>query len=379
MSTTDYGLPTDEQMQLIPSDVVPYSLPYLRDFLDVEANGYVAASTFSGGGGMCLGVKRAGFDVVYASEFVPAARATYAANFGFEPDGRDIRDVPGEAILERVYERTGRSELDYLEGSPPCSSYSTAGKREKGWGEAKHYSDGIHQRTDDLFEQFVRLIDEVRPKVVSAENVPGLALGESRAVLDAILGDLRGLGYRADFAVLESDAYGVATIRERLFIVAVRDDLGVAPPFPDPSRGRRPTIDDVLSVLPDGDPDVEAADIRRFAIGAEYVRLRPGESSERYFSLVRPRGDRPVPTITKTAGSVGAAGVCHPYEPRKFTPRECAVLSSFPIDYELVGTFEQRVERVGRAVPPLLAYAVASSVRDVLDESATPKHGKEDS
>lgn len=373
--TTDYALPEDGQMQLVPSDVVPYPLPYLRDFLDVEPNGYVAASTFSGGGGMCLGVKRAGFDVAYASEFVPSARETYSANFGFEPDGRDIREVRGEEILEAVYAKTGRTELDYLEGSPPCSSYSTAGKREKGWGEAKHYSDGIHQRTDDLFEEFVRLIEEIRPKTISAENVPGLALGESKAVLDAILADLRGLGYRAEFAVLEADAFGVATIRERLFILAVRNDLGVPPVFPTPSRARRPTIDDVLSVLPDGDPDVEEADIRRYAIGEEYRKLRPGESSERYFSLVRPRGDRPVPTITKTAGSVGAAGVCHPYEPRKFTPREAAVLSSFPIDYELVGTFEQRVERVGRAVPPLLAYAVAGAARDALDRARS--HGKE--
>ena len=365
------GLPTDDQLQLVPSDVVAYPLPYLRDFLDVEPNGYVAASTFSGGGGMCLGVKRAGFDVAYASEFVPSARATYSANFVFEPDGRDIREVRGEEILEAVFAKTGRTELDYLEGSPPCSSYSTAGKREKGWGEAKPYSDGIVQRTDDLFEEFVRIIDEVRPKIVSAENVPGLALGSSREVLVAILRDLRALGYRSEFAILEADAFGVATIRERLFIVAVREDLGVLPSFPTASRGRRPTIDDVLSVLPDGDPDVEEADIRKYAIGEEYLRLRPGEGSERYFSLVRPRGDRPVPTITKTAGSIGAAGVCHPHEPRKFTPREAAVLSSFPVDYELVGTFEQRIERIGRAVPPLLAYAVADEVRRLLDTATT--------
>ena len=364
------GLRTDDQLQLVPSDVVPYPLPYLRDFLDVEPNGYVAASTFSGGGGMCLGVKRAGFDVAYASEFVPSARATYAANFGFEPDGRDIREVRGEEILEAVYAKTGRTELDYLEGSPPCSSYSTAGKREKGWGETKVYSDGIKQRTDDLFEEFVRIIDEARPRVVSAENVPGLAIGESRLVLDAILGDLRALGYRSEFAILESDAFHVPTIRERLFIVAVREDLGVAPNFPTPSRGRRPTIDDVLAAYQENDlEDLAKARLDGKAIDDEYRKLRPGGKSERYFSLVRPRGDRPCPTITKEAGNVGAAAVCHPHEPRKFTPRESAVLSSFPVDYELVGTFRQRTERIGRAVPPLLAYAVAKTVREILDRA----------
>ncbi|CAO3439428.1 DNA-cytosine methyltransferase (EC 2.1.1.37) [Azospirillum argentinense] len=117
-------------------------------------NGFTAASTFSGGGSS-LGYRMAGFRVAWASEFIEAARDTYRANAAPYTvlDPRDIRQVKPEDILSAIGMRPG--ELDLFDGSPPCASFSTAGKREKGWGRAKAYSDTV-QRTDDLFFEYIR-------------------------------------------------------------------------------------------------------------------------------------------------------------------------------------------------------------------------------
>ena len=113
----------------------------------VPANGFKAISTFSGCGGSSLGYKMAGYKVLWASEFIPAAQDTYRAN---HPDTildtRDIRQVQAQEILDILKMQVG--ELDLFDGSPPCASFSTAGKREKGWGKVKQYSD-TKQRVDD--------------------------------------------------------------------------------------------------------------------------------------------------------------------------------------------------------------------------------------
>ena len=103
-------------------------------------NGYSAVSTFSGCGGSSLGYKMAGFRVLWASEFIPAAQDTYRANHPATIlDTRDIRNVQASDILDAIGMKPG--ELDLFDGSPPCASFSTAGKREAGWGKVKAYSD----------------------------------------------------------------------------------------------------------------------------------------------------------------------------------------------------------------------------------------------
>jgi DNA (cytosine-5)-methyltransferase 1 len=107
----------------------------------------------------------------------------------------------------------------------------------------------------------------------------------------------------------------------------------------------------------------------RYALGVEYDKLKIGQQSDKYFQLVRPSLDKPIGTITATGGNVGAASVTHPLEKRKFTLKELRALSSFPEDFELTGTYEQRWERIGRSVPPLMMKAIAESVKvNILDK-----------
>src|SRR5262249_48769124 len=126
-------------------------------------------------------------------------------------------------------------EIDVLEGSPPCASFSTAGKRDKGWGRVRPYSD-TRQRTDDLFFEFARLVAGLRPKVFVAENVSGLVKGVAKGYFLQVLPALKaaGGGYRVTAKLLDAQWLGVPQARQRLFFVGVRADLGLEPAFPAP-------------------------------------------------------------------------------------------------------------------------------------------------
>lgn len=391
----------------------PYTIPSMQEVYKARStNGFKMVSTFSGCGGACLGFEMAGFDIVWANEFVEAARDTYRANHpGILLDDRDIRTVTGEDILKAAGLKRG--ELDILEGSPPCASFSTAGSREKAWGKTKKYSD-TEQRADDLFFEYARLVEELQPKVFVAENVSGLVKGKAIGYFREIIRDLRGKGYTVEAQLLDASWLGVPQARQRLFIMGVRNDLverhGVTPTFPKPLPYRY-TIQDVLPsvqrVKVGGKPDnyqapqrpaptitasdgstsptayfsgggfIETQDrvthdpetghkiaLDGYAVEPEWEKLGLGEASKKYFTLVRPALNAPVNTITATGGNVGSAAVTHPLEKRKFTLEEVRLLSSFPADFQLTGTFEQRWERIGRSVPPFMAKAIAQTIRD---------------
>lgn len=121
----------------------PYIVPSMEEIRAKPWNGFNAISTFSGCGGSSTGYRMAGFKILWASEFIDAARESYAANKAPYTilDGRDIRQVKPEDILTAINLKPG--ELDLFDGSPPCASFSTAGKREAGWGKVKKYSDKL--------------------------------------------------------------------------------------------------------------------------------------------------------------------------------------------------------------------------------------------
>ena len=371
-------------------DKPPYRVPSMDEIRAIPWNGFNAVSTFSGCGGSSLGYRMAGFRVLWASEFIDAARETYNANKAPYTlvDGRDIRQVTAEAILAAIKLPAGA--LDLLDGSPPCASFSTAGKREAGWGKIKKYSDKA-QRTDDLFFEFARLLRGIQPKTFVAENVSGLVKGTAKGYFKRILAELKACGYRVTCRVLDAQWLGVPQARQRTIFVGVREDLGIEPAHPKPLPYRysvRDALPWVGKAIEDtggewgaGDitirpaPTIRAGgvghlfveaetDISRYAIGAEWNNIKPGQSSERYFNLAKPHPDRPCPTVTQTAGITSAAGVVHPTERRKFSIAELRRVCAFPDDFILTGTYAQQWERLGRAVPPVMMMHVAATVRD---------------
>ena len=218
------------------SNKPPYRVPSMEEIAAIPWNGYQAVSTFSGCGGSSLGYKMAGFRVLWANEFIPAAQDTYRANHhGTILDTRDIRTVQPADILEAIGMQAG--ELDLFDGSPPCASFSTAGKREAGWGKVKAYSD-TKQRTDDLFFEYTRLVKGVQPKVFVAENVSGLVKGTAKGYFLEILAALKECGYTVSAKLLDAQWLGVPQMRQRVIFVGVRNDLvakyGVKPVHPKP-------------------------------------------------------------------------------------------------------------------------------------------------
>lgn len=343
-----------------------YSIPSMAEIDAVADTGLRIVSTFSGCGGSCLGFRMAGYRTLWASEFIQVAARTYQLNHPDVPvDTRDIRDVSGDDILRGGGLSVG--DVDVFEGSPPCASFSTAGKGAAGWGEVKKYSETT-QRVDDLFDEYVRLVGEIRPRVFVAENVPGLIAGKAKGYYLRVRAALREHGYQVAAAVLDAQWLGVPQVRKRVIIMGVRDDVGQQPRFPKPLPYRYSIADACPWVRPGGVSPFAVEDdasIDRYAIGAEWRKLSPGKQSERFFSLVLPDPRSPSPTITQTGGaSVGAASVVHPYECRKFAIAEVKRLCGFPDDFRLPGTYAQGYERLGRAVPPPMMHAVATTIRD---------------
>ena len=161
------------------TDKPPYRVPTMDEVRAIPWNGLTVASTFSGAGGSCTGYRMAGYRVVWANEFVPAAQDSYLANCSDHCtlDKRDIREVQPGDILKATGLAAG--ELDLFDGSPPCQAFSTAGKRDKGWGEQKTYEHGATQANEQLFDDYIRLLRGLQPKTFVAENVSGLVKGKA--------------------------------------------------------------------------------------------------------------------------------------------------------------------------------------------------------
>lgn len=366
-----------------------YSVPSMAEIRALPKNGLTAVGTFSGSGGSSLGLQMAGFTVPVALEFTPQGAATYRAN---NPSTtvieRDVREVTGEEILELIGLRPG--ELDLFEGSPPCSSFSGAGVRagsqyEDRVGKVKSYSEGISQRTDDLFEEWVRLVATIRPKAVIAENVPEMARpGSAQDYLHMIMHQLKELGYDCNARVYSSLNAGCATMRKRLVLMGVRKDVGSAPIVKLTGSGY--TLRQGLETLPVEIPADEWGEawfdgtgtnaetgepLPRYQIADHWACLLPGQGHDPWlckggpdgkkphlFSLIKADWDKPLYTVTASGAGRGGANVTHPDEPRKFTATELKWLSGFPADYVLTGTPLNRYERIGRAVTPPLYGAL---------------------
>jgi DNA (cytosine-5)-methyltransferase 1 len=377
------------------NDKPPYRVPSMAEIAALPWNGWNVVSTFSGCGGSCLGYRMAGFRVLWASEFVPAAQQAYKANHPNSIlDTRDIRTIQPQEILNATGLNAG--ELDLLDGSPPCACFSTAGKREASWGKVKTYSD-TKQRTDDLFFEYARILRGLQPTVFVAENVSGLVKGTAKGFFKEILRALKDCGYVVEARLLDAQWLGVPQMRQRIIFQGVRKDLGVQPAFPKPLPYRYSVRDALPWILKQGDNGgfgcgamrdtgvpspvigtgpqtgngrfppslVEAdTDISRYAIGAEWEQLKSGEKSEKYLNLIRPDADLPCPTVTQTGSTRSAASVTHPTEKRKFSISELKRICAFPDDFILMGTYAQQWERLGRAVPPVMMCYIASTIRD---------------
>lgn len=166
-------------------------------------------SLFAGIGGFDFGLKKVGGELVFASEIDKFAKKAFKELHGVEPQGDitkiDAKDVPDHDVIAAGF---------------PCQSFSVAGNR-----------GGFDDARGTLFFEVARIADEKKPKVLLLENVKGLVGHDKGKTLDTIVKTLNEIGYRVDFEVLNSKYFGVPQNRERIFIVAIREDLIVNEPW----------------------------------------------------------------------------------------------------------------------------------------------------
>lgn len=312
---------------------------------------FTAVSLFSGMGGGSLGLKMAGFNVVYANEFVPVAADTYEANATIKVDRSDIRKVTGASI--RKFARLNH-EIDLLEASPPCKAFSSTQARKQGrdFGEQVAYSEGIKQRVDDLFFEFCRVLKQLKPRVFIAENVKGLIKAINRGYFVEIHEALTQCGYNVQAVVVDASHFGVPQRRERLIFMGVRNDLyrqGYRHAWPTPSKYET-TVAECL-------PNVQRV-----------------KTTKGYVSA-----DNPSPTITASDHSIGESAnfSCGGFietkdgERRKYTIEELKVISGVPKDFVFPRQpketdkkhFQRSWERLGRIHTPLQVYHIANAIR----------------
>ena len=178
-------------------------------------------SCFSGGGGSTMGYKLAGFDVIGNNEIDKKMNDIYLLNhkpnFNFNCDIKDLLkiDLPNELF-----------NLDILDGSPPCSSFSIAGNREKDWGKEKKFKEGQKKQVlDTLFFDFIDLAKRLQPKLVISENVKGLLIGAAKDYVKKIYKEFEKAGYYTQHYLLKGENLGLPQRRHRVFFISVRKDL----------------------------------------------------------------------------------------------------------------------------------------------------------
>ncbi len=310
-----------------------------------DANAPTVISTFAGCGGSSLGYHMAGFRELLAVEWEQNAADTFRLNFPHVPLYHgDIAKLSVDECLRLAGVKPG--ELTVFDGSPPCQGFSTSGRRE------------IGDARNQLFREYCRLLEGLRPRAFVMENVSGMVKGDFKVVFAEILRALKRCGYRVKARLLNAMFFGVPQSRERMIFVGVREDLGIEPSHP-LGWSEPVTLRAALRGMPPPEPDT---DISRYAIGAEWHRLSVGAKSDKYLSLVRPRLDAPSPTLTKGAGSISLASVVHPTECRKFSSYESASIASFPTAMRWL-SWSSALERIGNSVPPLLMRSIAAHVR----------------
>lgn len=323
-----------------------------------------AIDLFAGAGGLSLGLKSAGWKVEAAVEFDRSALSTHEANFSdVQHIGDDIRNV----CFKKFY------GIDLVAGGPPCQPFSVSGK---GLGSFD---------VRDMVPEFVRVVDQVRPKAFLMENVAGLKAMKFNEYLEERVRELYELGYVVFSRVLTASDYGVAQNRQRLFLVGIRADAQRQMfAYPDQTHGagtskKHVTVRQALKGTPYDTPN------NARVVYCKNPVLRASPFAGMMFNgKGRPLNyDGVAHTIPASAGGnrthiVDPLGVIKEYhselragksprkgeltEVRRLTVRESARLQSFPDNFEFSGRQSSRYSQVGNAVPPRLAQAVAESI-----------------
>lgn len=347
-----------------------HRFPYewtLKDAVFTKDKGTVF-SCFACGGGSTMGYKLAGFDVLGCNEIDSKMMETYITNHN-----------PKYSYLEPIQTFKLRKDLpkelynlDILDGSPPCSSFSMAGNREKDWGKEKKFREGqAEQVLDNLFFDFIDLAKELQPKVVVAENVKGLLLGNAKEYVRKIYREFDQAGYYCQHWLLDASKMGVPQRRERVFFICLRKDL--AKPFMEQV--------DMFTILPKLKLEFDEAQIP-FNELADYDGEPISEYAKRAWDA-RKEGDANIAVskarvegmkvsdmntfyvyddkVCQTLTAKGRHGSLLFSKPIRLSKSEFCNIGSYPQDYNFTNN-NQWGYLIGMSVPPVMTAQIATEI-----------------
>lgn len=340
-----------------------------------------AIDLFAGAGGATQGLRDAGYDVAAAVEIDPTAATTWALNHPGVLLEADVRKVSGGLLLDAAGVRRG--ELDLLKACPPCQGFSTL-----------RGTSVPDPRQNDLVLDTLRLVDEILPRAVLMENVPGLRRDPR---YPRLVNGLRGFGYAVKDFLVDAEVLGVPQRRRRFVAIAMRD-IGDLPEFeellPSEFRRQRMTAGEALHQLyasksasgllgiwrvPKG---IVASRIAAIPVGgtrfdlpphlqlACHKRLdsksgRPARNATGSYGRIR--ADRPAPTMTTRCTTPACGSFIHPTEDRGISLGEAAAFQTFPPDYSWSGTYGAIERQIGNAVPVWMAESFGLAVARLLN------------
>jgi len=386
---------------------------------------------FSGCGGLDLGFKQAGFDIVWANDFNLDAVKTYQRNIGNHIVCGDITEISSSEIPD---------DFDVLLGGFPCQGFSIANSK-RNMGDKRNF----------LYLEMLRIIRDKKPKFFVAENVKGLLSMEKGKVIEMIVSDFKKIGYDVDYKVLKASDYGVPQNRERVVIIG--NKLGLPNPYPkithgDKSKGLLPhvSVEEVVGYLSDLRISINPIKIdggklvynhiartnvldvfwgRKYPVNQHEIcdylkfwRNKSGWSTKRvdehfgyahtaghWFRKDNNSGSIPNPKdwwelkkilkfddkydkqVTELelkpirfeqslrinnwenpSDTITATGPeIHPNRERRMSVRECAIIQTFPDDFIFEGSMASIYQQIGNAVPVLLAHKIAKEIKSVIN------------
>lgn len=301
-----------------------------------------------------MGYKLAGYDVVGANDIDPQMAAVYKENH--HPRVYHLAPIKDMLAMELEPELF---ELDVLDGSPPCSTFSLAGDRDKNWGKEKKFREGqASQVLDDLFFDWIKLVDKLRPRVAIAENVKGMLAGKAKGYTIRVMEALVEIGYDAQLFLLNGARMGVPQARERVFFIARRRDLGLPPAalsFDVPVV----TAGEVASRCANNGVGAPLSETYRkwwSRMGTDYGSFKDHHPTGSFFNTRKLHPDAAINTIAASSGSKQT----HWDSPHEVSEEFYALCGTFPRDYNYLGVEPKYL--IGMSVPPVMMAQVARQV-----------------
>lgn len=331
---------------------------YLKDLKEIPKNGYKVFSCFSCGGGSSMGYKNAWYEVIGTCEIDPQMDEIYKRNLGtgynYLMGVQDFKNIPNEELPSDLF------DIDLLDWSPPCSTFSTAWQREKVRWKEKVFREGqAKQILSDLFLDYLDVVEKLRPKVVVAENVSGLMKWNAKGYVKMIFQRFRELWYEVQLFLLNGATMWLPQRRERVFFIAHRKEFNLPKlklefnekpilfgKIKDRSwRKDYPLVWKRLKVAKYAkywDRDLGEADIRY-------------EGKENFFTHSRIYENEVAPTVLANSCNLVR------WENRQMNVIEMQLAGSYPLDYDFKGVNPWYL--IGMSVPPLMLYKVSKEIK----------------